>query len=592
MKLLSKLLVVGLLLALMIAPVAAQEQDIPGPGEGDPIIFPNLGTDISTLNPILSADGSSNTIIGRIFPNFIGINPDSFALEPNVRAAVVTGWELAEDGVTYTFTLRDDWTWSDGTPITGEDYKYSFDAINTISTPLSYVLDDVADVQVPDPYTVVVTLNEPSCSAINNIASIPMVPSHVYSERFATFEDMIDSPLNQPTVNPEATANRWTYSNFRPGEQVTLLADQNFPDPYLDEVLGEGQGYVVPEGWVFRNIADQTLIVESFINGDITIINSTPADRKDEIRALAEEGQAQLWEVPAGTVRFIAVNEADPTNPQPGLDEDGNAIDQGAHPILGDVRVRQALMHALDWEALNIGVFNGEGIQLASHFLPTNWAYDESIPFYEFDVEEADRLLTEAGWVEGPDGVRVCEGCLYAEEGDPLEIELITNAGNVENEALGVLLLDQWGDVGVNLDLQVIDFNILVEELQAQTFDMVLIFWNFGAPADPQSDIQVTFDPSNDLPGAGFNTTSYNNPRVNEILEAANDPAQTDNCDQDIRRDLYREAYQILRDDVPWIWVSTSIVTTAAQGNVQNYDPKIGGAYWNEDGYVIMSEAR
>ncbi|MFW5772000.1 MAG: hypothetical protein ACOCZH_01665, partial [Phototrophicaceae bacterium] len=66
----------------------------------------------------------------------------------------------------------------------------------------------------------------------------------------------------------------------------------------------------------------------------------------------------------------------------------------------------------------------------------------------------------------------------------------------------------------------------------------------------------------------------------------------TDGCDQDIRRDLYREAYQILRDDVPWIWVSTSIVTTAAQGNVQNYDPKIGGAYWNEDGYVIMSEAR
>ena len=206
MKLFSKLLVVGLLLALMIAPVAAQEQDIPGPGEGQPIIFPNLGSDIATLNPILTSDGSSNTINARIFPNFIGIDPDSFALEPGVRAAVVTDWELAEDGITYTFTLRDDWTWSDGTPITGEDYKYAFDAINTISTPLSYVLDDVADVQVPDPYTVVVTLNDPACSAINNIASIPMVPSHIYTQRFATFEDMIGSPLNQPTVNPEATA--------------------------------------------------------------------------------------------------------------------------------------------------------------------------------------------------------------------------------------------------------------------------------------------------------------------------------------------------------------------------------------------------
>lgn len=581
-----KLLLICVLLVLFSVPVTAQDE-VPGPGEGDPIIFPNLGGDIRTINPILSADGSSNRINSRLFPDFLGIDPDTISLEPGVAGSLVTGFDVSEDGMVYTFYLRDDWTWSDGTQITAVDYKYAFDAINTIDTPFSYVLDDIADVLVIDDYTVEIMLTAPVCSALNNIADVPVVPAHIYSERFPSFEDMIDSDHNQPGAHPGATANRWTYGSFRPGEQMALLADQNFPDAIF--------GHVVPGGWIDRNIEDQTLIVESFLLNEITYLQSAPADRKDEIRELAAAGEAQLWEAPAGTVRFVAVNLADPNDPRPGLDADGNAIDQGHHWALGDLSVRHALMHAIDWEGLNEGAMNGEGIQLASHFLPTSWAYDETIPFYEFDPDRAAELLEEAGWVMGDSGARVAQGAPYAEDGTRLTLEFITNAGNTENERLALLLADMWGDVGVELDVQIIDFNILVETLQAQTFDLVLIFWNFGVPAEPNSDIRVTFDPANDLPGAGFNVVSYNNPELQELLAIANDADQTNGCDTEIRTELYREAYQILRDDVPWIWVGTSIVTSAMQPYVANFDPKLGGldrTFWNEDAYVIQPEAR
>lgn len=90
---------------------------------------------------------------------------------------------------------------------------------------------------------------------------------------------------------------------------------------------------------------------------------------------LGTSGQAQVYESPATTVQFILFpfNLADPANPQSGLDESGKAIDQGYHPVLGDVRVRQALMHAMDWNVINAAGLNNEGIQLASQIelLPT-----------------------------------------------------------------------------------------------------------------------------------------------------------------------------------------------------------------------------
>jgi peptide/nickel transport system substrate-binding protein len=582
MKRLGSLGVILLVLALVVMPVIAQ--DAPGPGEAPPVIIANLGSDIANLNPILIQDGSSSTVAGFLYPTLVPIDvfQAAFTTSPGIAnspGAVAESWVVSEDGLSYTFTLRD-LVWSDGTAITSADYKYAFDAIASgeTTTALTYVLDTIASVEAPAPDTLVINLNTVDCSALNNINAVPIVPAHVFSVQFPTFADMNEA--TEINMNPTVTFGPFSFANFRPGEQVTLRANQEYPDAQL--------GYVAPEGWIFKNIADENLILEQFNAGEITV-GSAPEDRQNELRALGESGEAQVFEYSATSLRFISFNLADPANPQNGLDENGEAIDQGAHPILGDVRVRQALMYATNWAELNEKAMGGEGIQLASPVLPTSWAFNADVSPYPFDLAMADQLLTEAGWVDDdsdPATPRVAQGALYAEDGTPLAFKLETNAGNTGSDSIGVLLQDQWGAAGVQLDFQTVDFGVLVETLTGQTYDAIMLFWGYSIPDNPE-DLRANYDPANDVVAAGFNVSSYNNPELNALMDEAK---TMPGCDQAARAELYGQVQEILKNDVPWFWVNTSSVVVAAPADLVGWNPTAVSRQWNVDGWYPGAE--
>lgn len=582
----SKIFLLAVMLALVavMMPAAAQEEEMPEPGTGGAIVTPNIGSDIATLNPIITSDGSSSAVSARIFPGFIGIDLDTANFAPMSPGAVAADWTISEDGLVYTFTLRDDLFWSDGTPITAADIQYSYDAIvsGEVDSPLSYITEDVANVVTIDDYTLEITVNSPVCSALFNIRAIPVVPSHVYKQWFPTFADMNNSRYN--TTDPQATWGAWTFRNFRPGEQVTLTADTTYPDATL------GAGMVIPEGWIFRNVAGQALLLEQFIAGELTSIG-VPAARKADARAIAAEGNGIIYEAP-GNVRFVAMNLANPANPLPGLDENGDPIAQDPHPILGDVRVRQALNYAIDFAALNEAAFAGEDYQLASMVRPDSWAFDPDLDVYPYDPVKADELLTEAGWIDtdgDPTTPRVAQGALYAPDGTELILRFNVNAGNTSQETMGLVLDDQWTQLGFGIDFEAIDFNVLVDEFTGQTYDMASIFWGLGFPADPNG-LRTLYDPTNDLPGAGFNASSYYNAQFNELLDKANNPAETNGCELEARTALYKEAYEILRDDAPWIWFG-GLGMSLIQPNIGNFEirPHLGpsGFSWNQDAWVI-----
>lgn len=566
------------LAALLIGPVIAQ--DAPGPGEAAPVILSNLGSDIATLNPILIQDGPSNAVAQRLYPTLLGVDINTVNFSPvsqDAPFAMATDWSISDDGLTYTFTLREDLKWSDGTPVTSADYQYIFEAVNSgeTNTALTYVLETIESVETPDPYTVVIKVKSADCSALNNINALQLVPSHIYSEQFAAYADMNEA--TEFNLNPPVSSGPFTFANFRAGEQVTLRANPDYPDGQL--------GYVAPEGWVYKNIADENLILEQFKAGEITV-GTAPEDRQNELRELGTSGQAQVFETPATSLRFISFNLADPKNPVNGLDDQGKAIDQGNHPIFGDKRVRQALMYAMNWPELNEKAMAGEGVQLASPILPTSWAFDSSLAPYSFDLDMAAQLLDEAGWVDddnNPDTPRVAKGAMYAEDGTPLTFKLETNAGNVASESIGVLLQDQWKKVGVQLDFQTIDFNVLLGNLTGQTYDAVMLFWGYSIPDNP-NDLRANYDPTNDVVGSGFNVSSYNNPEFNRLMDEAK---TLPGCDQAARVDLYKQVQSILKEDVPWIWVNSSIVVYAGPPNLANWQPSAVRVSWNEDAWYL-----
>ena len=159
------------------APLLAQD----GAGQGGIIIDPNAnsGTDVATMNPLLNNDVYSAIITGLLFPNLIGIDPEKGVFVPGARNGLANDWSISDDGLTYTYTLRDDWNWSDGTPITAQDFVFSYNAIASgkTSSPRSYAVAAINKVEAPDDHTLVITYNSPACNNLDNTNAIVPVPS-------------------------------------------------------------------------------------------------------------------------------------------------------------------------------------------------------------------------------------------------------------------------------------------------------------------------------------------------------------------------------------------------------------------------------
>lgn len=585
-KTFSAALLMALLLIIAVVPGLAQEDD--GFGSGSPLVAPNSGTDISTFNPLYYGDGATGTIVSLMYPSIIGINPQTGLEEPNQDGAMAAGWEFNEAGDVVTITLREDMFWSDGTPITAHDYIYSTNVVRSglVDSPresMFETLDDgtpaggkIAEIVALDDYTVQVTFSAPDCVAFSDINNVSVVPR---AEFEAAYGDDYAAMLDDPFRVPEVVFGPFGDPEFSPGERVSLLPMENYTD--------NAPGYVVPNEYIYLSIPDTTVAVERFLAGDLTYL-AVPGPRQDEIE---NDSNYQSYRFIGNSFNFFAYNIADPENPQPGLDENGEAIDQGLHPIFGDVRVRQALAQAFDKDVLIEGIVDGKGVPVATHTTPNSWVYDEDIA-YVYDTDAALALLAEAGWVDDdndPETPLICDGCLYAEQvdpdfaGSPLTFTLLSGSGSTTGEELGLFFDAEMAKIGVDVDFQQVDFNsVLVPNMLGQTYDMVLLAWSLGYPVDP--DVSNFYGPESDQPGGGFNFVSFNNERLNELLEEAR---TVPGCDQETRAELYAEAQQLLFEEMPYIYLYVPSSLTAVQNNVNGFNPTPVSRVWNQDAWFI-----
>jgi peptide/nickel transport system substrate-binding protein len=520
---------------------------------------------------------------------------------------LAASWEYDETGTVLTLKLREDLTWSDGTPITAEDYMWAYNATksglsSSPRTGVLYKLDDgtitggtIFDVKKIDDFTLEITLGTaeldengewtgnilPNCVALSDINDITPVPSHVFNERFGTdYPSMDEDPyFVEATWGPFKNP----YPEF--GVQVSLEPDQAYPDSVL--------GYVAPSAWIYRQVDNTDVEYTRFLAGDFTYV-AVVASKQNEMRANATYADS-IIEYPSNGYTFMAYNLSDPNNPVAGRDEAGKPVDQGIHPIFGDVKVRQALAHAVDVVAMigtrpedgkeATGILQGNGYELVTHNHPgLSWVDPELEP-YAYDLELAGQMLDEAGWTdEDGDGVRECHGCKYAVdvdpayEGTPFEFELITNAGNLIRESTGETIKTQFAEIGVTVNFQAIEFGTLIDEFVGQTFDALILGWNLGLPFDP--DGSFAFGSGADIPGSGFNATSYYNQELEDLWKQA---VSVPGCAQEDRIELYQQAMKILYDEQPYMFLFATNVMTVAQPGVGNWDPLPYNPAWNLD---------
>ena len=574
----KKVLFVVLLVAMVAAtvvPAFAQES-----GTGGVIIEGNAGGDPAHFNPILTSDTASQRIAGFLFAGLVNVNAetaDYSAFAPPLAAGgIVQDWTVDETGTVYTFNLRQGLTWNDGDPIDAADVIYTWNAIKAgsegiVDTPLSYVIDPtgasgILDVVALDDYTVQVTFPVAECTALGNVGVLAPVPSHILPADVADINDMSED------LNPTVTQGVFNFGSLSPSEQVALVANPT----YFDAT----DGVVVPAGYIYKVVPDQNVLVEQFLAGETNVIDSPSIARRADVRAAQDAGTAQVYPFPGNAWDYFAMNLADPTNPQNGLDAAGNVVDQGSHPIFGDLAVRQAISKAINVDDLIDAAVLGEGSRMTSFIIPASWAYADDLPPIGFDPEAAAAELDAAGWTLA-DGATVRTNA----DGDPLQFTLYTNEGNGRREAVGTLIQDQLAQVGIQVDFQTIDFNTLLDIMDSQTFDAIILGWRNGFPDDP--DATQLFTPAADVVGSGSNFTSWNNAEFTALnLQAKTLPG----CDPAERAALYGEMQAVFQSDLPYVPLFAIDGMYAASSAVEGFGPHPSLMYWNVDTWDLVQQ--
>ncbi|GAB4527677.1 MAG: peptide-binding protein [Anaerolineae bacterium] len=532
-------IMVVLFLPLLLMSTAAQD---------DSTLVGAFASDVQTFNSLLWGDSTSATVAGYLWPQLFQKDPITGATLP-----ALASWEISEDGLTYTFTLQEGVMWSDGAPLTANDVKFTMEALKSENVQSSQAgqVAAVESITVVDDTTLEVTLTAIDCTFLDGF-TLGILPAHRFAEDYS---DFMDNELNR---NPDISGGPWILTERAADEFLVFEANPNY---------WRGQPQI--QNLILRIIPEATVRQQALLTGEIDWVSIA----SDEAAEYAGEG-FNIVVLQIQRLAVLAMNIADPSNPQNAYDAEGNPIDQGHHPIFGDVRVRQAVAMGYDKDAIVASGPEGTARIVGPVAPVVTWAYNDEVTPFAYDPDAANAMLEEAGWVDADgDGVRECQGCLYAEEGAPLSFTLFqTPTGGALADTSALVIQDQLRALGMEVNLETKEFGaVFQDDILAQTFDAFITPLGWGN-SDPHTLTNVMLNSSIDAVGAPLNFVSYSNPEVDALIEQAR---TVPGCGIEERGDIYKEIQRIAYEDVAFDWVWTEIAGSYVAFNprIQNVNP-------------------
>ncbi len=460
-------------------------------------------SDIQTVHPFLAEEETSIAIAGLVFEQLIGGDVRTGQPAPT---GLADSWEIAPDGVTYTFHLNKDAKWHDGVDVTAADVQFSFDALANPDAGSVYTgtfLDSVESWRAIDDDTFEVVAKEPLFTFLYDIVAW-IIPKHIW-ESVPVAEWRNDPGATGADPSRVIGSGPFKFQEWQQGQSVTLVRNDDYYGkvPYIDS-------------YVLTIWPEQTTAVNALLNGETDAVELTAPD----VASVEGVPGIVVTDYPTPNFTYYEFN----------LNSDVTTLWQ-------DQRVRQAFLYALDREAIvnDIQLGYAEVAQGTQPVISYAYAPDQITTVYNYDPEKAKALLAEAGWGD-TDGDGIVD-----KDGQRLSFELLYAGGTTTNDQTAAYMQDAWRAIGVEMTPRALEFAALIEATTTN-LDWEVALYSFGWDA---SFLQVAMFGC-DQYQVGFNDMKYCNPELDAINEEAKRT-----FDEDTRRDLLIQASNIVNEEQP-----------------------------------------
>lgn len=486
-------------------------------GKGEPKNVPQTlifgrGADSVGLDPAHEEDGESFKVAELLYDTLVQYQQESTDVEPGLA----TSWESSPDGLRWTFHLREGVRFHDGTPCDADAVVFSFQRqydpnhpFHKVGGPYLYWValgfDDVIEnVSAPDSKTVVIRLKRPYAPLLSALA-VPAfsIVSPTALKKYG--EDFKSHPVG---------SGPFKFVEWQRDDRIVLERNDDYwgGKSSLDRII-------------FRSIPDNATRLLELEQGGIHILEYPDPENLEAIRSNPD---LVLIEKPGMSVGYIAMNTK--------------------KPPLHDVRVRRAINHAINKQAIVERLYNGLAVAAKNPIPPTIWGYHDSLVDYEYDPAKAKALLKKAL----PQGSR--ELTLYAL---PAPRPYFLNPNQI---ALAVQ--SDLQAVGLRVRIATFEFGTYLEKVKNGEHDLAMLGW-IADYADPDNFLYFNLDKDNAKPPAG-NIAFYESDPLHELLIAAQKES-----DHNKRVAFYRRAQEIIHEDAPWVPIAHAQNVVVTRSNVE-----------------------
>jgi peptide/nickel transport system substrate-binding protein len=545
----TRLLAGTLAAALVVACAPAPQTETAAPTAVAPVpggrVVQATFFDAQTLQPFLATDAASLQATTLLYAPLLRPDPSTGELRPHLGA-----WSISADARTVTWDIDPQAGWSDGTPITGDDFATLAKAVarskKTTRRPSFQPIEGFADYQSGRAASIAgitvagkhfsVRFSAVFCPSLYGVFGVAPIPTQVFARYLGDTPDKSTIDEAAENLAPSIVSGPFRFESWKKGERLDLARNELY-----------FEGAPLLEGLSFKVVSDASAFAALSRDGELNLASIEPKDAD----AAARRGLA-VRAYPAASYTAIAWN-----------------LRTGS-PALRDVRVRQALAYAIDVDGFIQSTLFGRGHRAQQHHLEGTWpaATASSLTRYVHDGASAEALLQQAGFARGADGI-------FAKDGKALSLVLYTNAGNKARETFLQMTVEQLQRFGVRAEPRLEQLDTLLERLGTGSAegDGWLVSWAMSPEPDPYPLWHSSQIPDPAKRTVGLNVGGFSSADLDKAIDAGRSPQAGASCDQPTRAQQYEAINRLLNDQQPYLFAFTPEALLAAPPGLRGIHP-------------------